>query len=63
MCVIHLGELNNQNKTGVNLTDTTQGGTANNIDINGILNGSQRQRQRRPKIPSSARMLIPKPEN
>jgi hypothetical protein len=39
MCVIHFGELNNQNKTGPHLTDTTQGGTANDIDITGSFTG------------------------
>jgi hypothetical protein len=39
MCVIHFGEFENQNKTGPHLTDTTQGGTANDIDISGVFTG------------------------
>jgi hypothetical protein len=39
MCVIHLGEAGNQNKTGPHLTDTTQGGLANDIDISGVFTG------------------------
>jgi hypothetical protein len=36
MCTIHFGTAGNQNKTGpVHLTDTTQGGTANDVDIDG----------------------------
>ena len=39
MCVIHFGETGNQNRTGAHLTDTTQGGTANDIDLTGTFTG------------------------
>lgn len=35
-CVVHFGETGNQNRTGAHLTDTTQGGVANDIDLNGV---------------------------
>jgi hypothetical protein len=37
MCVIHFGE--QLDKTGPHLTDTTQGGTANDIDLKGVFTG------------------------
>jgi hypothetical protein len=39
MCIIHIGEAANQNRAGLDLTDTTQGGTANDIDLTGTLTG------------------------
>jgi hypothetical protein len=35
MCIIHFGEAGNLNLAGGDLTDTTQGGTANDIDLTG----------------------------
>jgi hypothetical protein len=39
MCVIHIGEEGNQNQPGLQLTDTTQGGTFNDIDLTGNVGG------------------------
>jgi hypothetical protein len=35
MCVIHMGETGNQDRGGGDLRDTTQGGTANDLDFTG----------------------------
>jgi hypothetical protein len=39
MCIIHLGEAGNQNRNGGTLTDTTQGGIANDLDLTGTFTG------------------------
>jgi hypothetical protein len=42
MCIIHVGETGNQNRPGGDLTDTTQGGTANDLDLTGTFPGLRR---------------------